>query len=547
MISINNWLGNISSISREVKGKIELVHSGSIAPYATLLPTDKLQSIQIEKTPVQGKCFGIAISQKAIVKVLDRDDEIPFEKDDLMGVSLGVVNKATGSGGTLYAGMPPFYIHDVVKDEVSGVKTITAYDVLNEAKSLYQEQLEIEFPITIKDYAAVIAQALNLNGVVWECKTAEPINIEYTKEQQPNVEGTETLWELLAAIAEATGTICFINWQNSLVFKQLRKMPCNPILKADYFELKLGEKKMLTKITHATELGENISVGNDNGGLAQVIRNNPFLENRADIADVLTQLLVCLPNIQLYDYNIKWRGNPQLEIGDCLAVFDKHGMPQNIYFIDETITYNGGLLAISKCEFNVEEKPDATPSTIGEIIKETYAKVDKVNKEIKLVASETAANKQSIAAIELNTDSISQSVSGIETKQTEHEEFVSGELATIKEKVSQTITKEEIRFEVEKVIEENGITSVVTNTGFTFDSEGLTVSKSNNEMKTQITEDGMTVYKDGEAMLVASHTGVIAKDLHAETYLIIGKYSRFEDYEKNSEARTGCFWIGGNN
>ena len=60
-------------------------------------------------------------------------------------------------------------------------------------------------------------------------------------------------------------------------------------------------------------------------------------------------------------------------------------------------------------------------------------------------------------------------------------------------------------------------------------------------MKTQITEDGMTVYKNDSAVLTANNVGVNAVNLHATTYLIIGTNSRFEDYG----SRTGCFWIGG--
>jgi hypothetical protein len=60
-------------------------------------------------------------------------------------------------------------------------------------------------------------------------------------------------------------------------------------------------------------------------------------------------------------------------------------------------------------------------------------------------------------------------------------------------------------------------------------------------MQTTITEDGMTVYRDSEAVLIADHEGVKAEDLHATTYLIIGNNSRFEDLGD----RTACFWIGG--
>ena len=94
---------------------------------------------------------------------------------------------------------------------------------------------------------------------------------------------------------------------------------------------------------------------------------------------------------------------------------------------------------------------------------------------------------------------------------------------------------------------QDGVTSITTTTGFRFDEDGLTVSKTGTEMSTIITEDGMIVYKDDTAMLVANNQGVVAHNLSADTYLIIGKHSRFEDFVKDYEDRTGCFWIGGSN
>lgn len=98
-------------------------------------------------------------------------------------------------------------------------------------------------------------------------------------------------------------------------------------------------------------------------------------------------------------------------------------------------------------------------------------------------------------------------------------------------------------------IENNGVDKVSTTTGYTFNQEGLTIEKTNKEMSTQITEDGMTIYRDKgkdteEKRLIANSTGVYAYDLHAKTYLIVGESSRFEDYTKNGKKRTGCFWVG---
>ena len=64
-------------------------------------------------------------------------------------------------------------------------------------------------------------------------------------------------------------------------------------------------------------------------------------------------------------------------------------------------------------------------------------------------------------------------------------------------------------------------------------------------MTTNIDEDGMSVYRGEEEVLTADNQGVTAYNLHARTYLIVGTSSRFEDYEKDGETRTGCFWIGG--
>ena len=89
----------------------------------------------------------------------------------------------------------------------------------------------------------------------------------------------------------------------------------------------------------------------------------------------------------------------------------------------------------------------------------------------------------------------------------------------------------------------NEVDKVVTSTGYKFDSDGLTISKTGSEMSTNIDEDGMVIKRDKEERLIANNEGVIAYDLHAKTYLIIGTNSRFEDYEKDGEPQTGCFWI----
>jgi hypothetical protein len=150
-------------------------------------------------------------------------------------------------------------------------------------------------------------------------------------------------------------------------------------------------------------------------------------------------------------------------------------------------------------------------------------------------ASVENANER-ISSIEMTTDSIGLSVQNVETSLDSANESI----ATLSSRVDAVITAEDVRIEIQNELSK-GVDEVTTTTGFTFNGDGLTVSKSGSEMTTQITEDGMTVSRDSNIVLTANNEGVQATNLHAVTYLIIGTNSRFEDYGN----RTGCFWIGG--
>jgi hypothetical protein len=118
---------------------------------------------------------------------------------------------------------------------------------------------------------------------------------------------------------------------------------------------------------------------------------------------------------------------------------------------------------------------------------------------------------------------------------------MNSDINSLRQEVSTMMTEADFTVKIKEELA-NGTNTVVTETGYRFDKDGLMVSKSGSEMSTQITDDGMKVYKDNNAVLSATSTGVDAVNLKASTYLIIGTNSRFEDYAGN---RTGCFWIGG--
>ncbi len=106
------------------------------------------------------------------------------------------------------------------------------------------------------------------------------------------------------------------------------------------------------------------------------------------------------------------------------------------------------------------------------------------------------------------------------------------------------LSAEDVTIAVERELA-NGVDRVETESGYRFDADGLTISKSGEQMKNVLDNTGMYVTHSGDEILTANNKGVNAVNLQAKTYLIIGEgegTSRFENY---GILRTGCFWVGG--
>lgn len=155
--------------------------------------------------------------------------------------------------------------------------------------------------------------------------------------------------------------------------------------------------------------------------------------------------------------------------------------------------------------------------------------------QIQNLRDSISATNEYVSSLAVNQNGITAAVEHINRQVQEG----STGLTTLSKRVDAAITQEDVEILIRQA-KEQGAGKVVTATGYTFDETGFTIEKSGKEMKTQITEDGMTVYKNTEAVLTADNTGVDAVNLHASTYLIVGGKSRFENYGN----RTGCFWIG---
>lgn len=515
MFDIN--IAPYKSVSRQITGAIHHINN-------EINPDGQLVKYTIEKTAPNGKMFGFIVSQLIRVEAIGNIDNI--QKGDKLAPTIGIKDGEEVE-------LPNFYVDEVIYDKVNNTTKIVGYDILEQGKDIPISQVELTYPTTLGAVAAIIATKLGAT-LVYE-------GLDYEIVSQANLSGQETLKSVLSAIAEASGTICYITKQDEIKFRKLDTEVLDTLTPANYFELTTGATTTLTQIASATELGNNVSYGEE--GYTQAFWNNPFFDalNEEDLAALLETLGNEVIGLTAVDYTIKWRGCPAYEIGDYITIQEKDNSEKNIYYFDEVFEYSGGLISTSDWKAGDGENISTNPTSLGAVLSQTSAKVDKVNQEIELLAIkvgevDVSQLQEDVASLKLTTDSITQEVSRVET-------YTEDAIETLTNKVSNTVTAEDVSILIEQGISD-GVNQVTTETGYVFDKDGLTISKSNSEMSTQITEDGMTISKKGDTVLTVNNVGVQATNLHATTYLIIGDTSRFEDYNENGQLRTGCFWQG---
>lgn len=513
---------------RFMRGRVELYEGSTLL--TTFKHTDYLKSFNVERVGDSSKFYGFGVCHRLNVKVMDKERQFNITTANTLDIAFGV-------GCDFIYPFPLFKITEVRRDETTNELSITAYDYLYKAAELKVNSLDLPQTYTIKDFTNACAAAL---GVAVVIPAFDAFNTNY--EAGANFDGTETIREALNAVAEATQTIYYLNNEMVLTFKRLdiEGAAVLTITKDNYFTLDSSTNKRLTAVAHATELGDNVEASLSISGTTQYIRDNPFWELREDIGALVDAALAAVGGLTINQFNCKWRGNYLLEVGDKIAIITKDNKTAVSYLLDDTITYDGSMYQETKWQYTENEAETATnPSNLGEALKTTYARVDKINKEINMLVSQTEANTANIAAIRLDTESINANVSRVETAANAALNGVNGDIATLTNKVNAAMTAEGVKLSIQEELA-NGVDKVYTSTGFSFDADGLRVSKSGSEMESLLDEDGLTVYRDDTEVLTADNTGVNGINMTVRQYLIVGG-SRFESYG----GRTGCFWLGG--
>ena len=415
------FMSAMASPSRMIRGKVVVVDGGLTSEYGY---ANKLQSIEQEVSAVKGKMFGAVVSYKSTIKLIDVKNVVQVNVGAKASPQIGLVDELLP--------MTPVYISSNTFDEVKGIRTLIGEDAIGFTDKYIWNDIKGDLgnTFTIQDVFAAIASKIGTEFMI----TGElpNINAVYTKATF-NVNGDETLRQILTAAAEATGAMVFINGNGKMEIKMLSNTIALAIDKNTQFNLSTEPSSSLSGIISINELNDMISVGN-NSSYVSVISVNPFIDPTDDSSQgKLQNLFVKCQGNTFYPYKLKWRGNPALEIGDKIRLTLRDGSTIDTWYLGEKIKYTGGMSAESSWEADESEKPEVGSQTISDTTRRTMAKVDKANQKITLLTEASGEQGQKISQLEVSLDGIKTEVSevsntanGAMTKATTVEQTVDG-------------------------------------------------------------------------------------------------------------------------
>lgn len=258
-----------------------------------------------------------------------------------------------------------------------------------------------------------------------------------------------------------------------------------------------------------------------------IIENNPMLA--AQTGQTLQQVAQTLyEQLQMASYTpcrVTIPAQSEIRPGDTIQITDVNEKTFTTWVMKKTSDGTRDTL-----ESTGSHRRDSTTAVNNLGFRALSGKILELQTNVDGLRVENRDTAGKVASLELDLEGIRSRV--------ERQEMVS---QGVSESVSSlTQTAENLHLELE-TIRETGTQKVTTATGYTFDDQGLKISRSDSDMENLLDHTGMYVRRNDEVVLQANNQGVRGRDVTVENYLIVGENARFEDYGGN---RTACFYIG---
>lgn len=265
---------------------------------------------------------------------------------------------------------------------------------------------------------------------------------------------------------------------------------------------------------------------------AYILSGNYLLTNgeTAPLEEVAKNLYKQLEGITYTPCKLDISAMVDVRAGDIISVFGPRGRQMTVYVMSKI--RSGQKLRL---ECTGSQKRDSVFAVNEQSYRALSGKVMELKTHVEGLHAENRDARGSYANLALTVEGIVTEVKQQDTKRENLEEQMSA--------LHQTAS--ELSFSVQS-LKENGASKVRTQMGYTFDDEGLKISREDTEMTNLLDNTGMYVRRGSDLVLQANNDGVEAINIKVRNYLNVGENARFEDYNDGSGGRrTACFFTGG--
>lgn len=495
---------------------------------------------------VNDKFIGTTVSKKITVNILNPDNSINLENKEIV-VNTGIVI----NGEEELVSFGNFIIEKPTTEETKEKTKFTGYDYMIKFNKKYEDL--VEYPITLQEYLAKLCEQVGI-----ELGSTNIVNGTYEIQGNPftNNEDCKTV---LSNVAQLCGGFAHIGRNNKLYITNLTNGSVETIDGNNYTSFEKNEQygEVNSVILRLSQVeGEN-TVKEDTesielNGLTEItIADNYFLNNAEEREKVIDAIFNQLDGLRYIPITCSYYGFPYLDSGDAIIALDIKDVDCPTYIFNHKFKYNGAFSG--EIETPAMTKTQTAYKNIVDIktrFQNVELKVDKINGNITSIVEETTNLETKVQETETLANNNYQDIINQLGDYAKEADVVS-----IKESVEASQTNSELAIEIAKQVQTDGVTRLDTKTGYTFNEEGLTIEKTNAKTKTTLNEVGLDV-KDAtgssdESLLFAGYdeesgeTIVKSKNMTVEKYLVIGKYSRMEDFIVDGVKATGVFWING--
>ena len=315
-----------------------------------------------------------------------------------------------------YIDLGDFYIKDVEDDKGKKELVVTGYDkMINFMKTFKQSELQLTYPCTM---LALVQKMCEICGV--ELYSTDFFNADLQVDEDYFTAQELSYRDVLEKVAESTETTIFIK-DNKLYLHKLASSPVEKLDASYLTELTVKEKfgPVNALVLGRGDVEDNIE-SKDDTSIAQSGRceirfdENEFVEYQRE--KVIDNMFEQIKGLEYYAFEGSDVGIMWLEPCDLIELEDTEGSIYKSIYLIANITINTGIS--SDIEADIPEETNTEYKVTTKEEKKTL-KVERLAKKneglIQDLVQETTANSEKLSKHEQTLDSITDTLSSVET------------------------------------------------------------------------------------------------------------------------------------